>query len=82
MAARVHLSPTHFRRLFREQTGRTPLRFIIAQRIAAAKRLLASGRSIKETAFAVGYEDVFYFMRVFRKEAGIPAGAFIRTLQQ
>ncbi len=40
MAARVHMSPRHFARSFREQTGVTPARFVERVRIEAARRLL------------------------------------------
>ena len=82
LARRVHLSPTHFRREFRRRTGRTPLDYITGLRMTAAKRLLAQGRSIKETAAAVGYADEFYFMRMFRKATGGTAGAFARSLRK
>ncbi|MFH1707408.1 MAG: AraC family transcriptional regulator [Planctomycetota bacterium] len=82
LACRVHLSPIHFRREFRRRTGRTPLDYITGLRMTAAKRLLAQGRSIKETAAAVGYGDEFYFMRMFRKVTGGTAGAFARSLEK
>lgn len=70
------LSTTHFRRLFKSYTGRSPKDFIISSKISTAKRMLSSGKSIKETAFALGYNDIFYFMRIFRKYAGISPGRF------
>lgn len=76
MAARFHLSPTHFRRRFREFTGLSPRRYIMRLRISKARELLAQGGSIKEAAGACGYEDVFYFMRVFKQITGIPPGQF------
>jgi YesN/AraC family two-component response regulator len=36
--------------------------------------------SIQEAAARTGYEDEFYFMRVFKKTAGQTAGAFVRQL--
>jgi YesN/AraC family two-component response regulator len=37
-----------------------------------------AGMSIKQVATTVGYDDLFYFMRVFRKSVGIPPGRFAR----
>ncbi|MBN1673548.1 MAG: helix-turn-helix transcriptional regulator [Kiritimatiellae bacterium] len=77
LARRAGLSSTHFRRLFRAYTGSSPKDFLTAQRVSKAKELLASGLPIKETAARVGYEDPFYFMRVFKKVVGVPPGRFV-----
>lgn len=76
IAAQYSMSITHFRRLFKRYTGRSPLQYRTQLRVSQAKQLLAEGRSIKETALAAGYNDVFYFMRVFKKYTGIPPGRF------
>jgi len=76
IAAQFSMSTTHFRRLFKRHTGRSPLQYQIQLRVSKAKQLLAEGRSIKETARAAGYNDVFYFMRVFKKYTGVPPGRF------
>jgi AraC family transcriptional regulator of arabinose operon len=81
LASRFSMSVTHFRRLFRHYTGRTPSRYISSMRISRAKRCLAEGMSIKAAAADVGYDDTFYFMRVFKRETGIPPGAFVRGLR-
>jgi AraC-like DNA-binding protein len=78
MARTCHLSEAQFRRLFRRHTGRTPVEFLTARRMARAKELLAHGLSIKDVARRTGYADVFYFMRVFRKATGQTAGGFVR----
>lgn len=75
-AAEANMSESHFRRLFRQRTGRSPKEFITALRISKAKALLASGESIKRTAELVGWDDEFYFMRIFRKVSGISPGKF------
>lgn len=76
MAGRLHVSPAHFRRLFKSQTGSSPKAFQTAHRITKAKELLARGTSIKETSVALGFNDVFHFMRLFRKVTGQTAGQF------
>jgi AraC-like DNA-binding protein len=77
-AREAGLSETHFRRLFKSHTGRSPKDFLTSLRISKAKELISSGKSIKESAFLVGYEDVFYFMRVFKNTTGISPGKFSR----
>lgn len=80
LAKQCHLSVTHFRRLFKDRTGRSPSQYILSLKISAAKKHLAEGLSIKETAHAIGVKDEFYFMRLFKKHAGITAGAFAREV--
>ncbi len=76
LARRFNLSQPHFRRLFKQYTGRGPREFITALRVSRAKELLSQGRSVKQTAALVGYDDLFYFMRIFKKTAGISPGKF------
>jgi len=77
LAELCHLSVPHFRRMFRRYTGRSPMEFILAERISGAKSLLIRGASIKQAAQEMGFADQFYFMRVFKKIAGQTAGQFI-----
>jgi len=78
MASLAHMSKPHFRRVFKTCTGRPPRDFLITARIAHAKRMLCQGECIDETAQALGYQDVFYFMRQFKKVTGIPPGRYQR----
>lgn len=71
------MSVPHFRRLFRRHTGRSPVAFVTAQRVARAKELLLRGLPIKTVAQQVGIPDPFYFMRVFKQTTGRSAGAFV-----
>lgn len=70
------LSVPHFRRVFRRHTGRCPVEFVTAQRVARAKELLLHGLPIKSVAREVGIPDPLYFMRVFKKATGQTAGRF------
>ncbi len=76
LAKKVNLSETHFRRLFKQKTGRSPKDYIISRKISRAKEYLSRGKTIKETADLLGFDDLFYFMRLFRKVAGCPPGKF------
>jgi len=76
LARAARMTPAYFRRLFAAATGTTPKAFQLAKRINRAKEMLASGRSIKETAEGLGFSDVFHFMRVFKKLTNQTAGRY------
>jgi AraC family transcriptional regulator of arabinose operon len=79
LARHCGLSQTHFRRIFKEYTGRMPREFITAVRMAQAKELLCrGGYTVKQVSQITGYRDPFYFMRVFQKENGVSPGKFSR----
>jgi AraC family transcriptional activator of pobA len=57
-------------RLCHEQLGMTPMTLINARLILEAKRELAhSPQSVKQIAHGMGFSDVGYFSRFFRKHA-------------
>lgn len=54
--------------LFEKITGMTPVQYLMHYRVSKAKELLAiTDLTIAEVAEAVGYQDNFYFSRVFKK---------------
>jgi AraC family transcriptional regulator of arabinose operon len=72
LARESHLSVPHFTELCSKQTGLPPLGLLIRLRLQAAMELLQRGtHNVGEAAAAVGYEDPFYFSRLFRKHMGI-----------
>lgn len=70
----VALSEDHFRVLFKKETGRTPLQYLTEKRIEYAKTLLESRNTrflkVLEIARMSGFEDPYYFSRVFIKVKG------------
>lgn len=68
LAAVVGLSPSHFSRLFNGSTGHSPIVYFSQLKIQHACRLLdSSDWSITEIASEMGFEDQFYFSRLFKK---------------
>lgn len=66
------LGETRFRKLFKEQTGKSPGEYLRDMRMTVAgRRLLLSSESISDIAYSVGYEDVNFFIRVFKKHFGV-----------
>lgn len=77
LAGYCDLSVSHFSLVFRQTTGRSPLDYLIHLRIQRACNLLdLSGLKVKEVAARVGFEDVFYFSRVFRRVMGLSPSAY------
>ncbi len=72
LAASVNLSKFHFIKKYKDVTGTTPINHFIHLKIERACHLLdISSRTIAEVAFMVGYEDAYYFSRIFKKVMGI-----------
>lgn len=67
-----YISQGYLCRLFKEATGTTLGRYILARRISLAKRLLAQGRSVHETCEACGFGDYTHFIRAFGQAVGMP----------
>ncbi|MBA3708078.1 MAG: AraC family transcriptional regulator [Planctomycetes bacterium] len=76
LAERAGCSRFHFMRAFQREVGMSPRQYQIHARIAAAKKLLADGLSVKETAYRLGYGDLFYFSRLFKQKAGVAPSTF------
>jgi AraC-like DNA-binding protein len=65
------LSYTHFKRLFINQFGVSPKKYIITQRMNLAHKFLSSGQySISEVAELCGYDNPYYFSNAFKSHFG------------
>ncbi len=68
IAKRLSLDPAYFSRKFTEKVGISPKKYILHKRIERAKELLSvTDASVFEISNSVGYEDSFYFCRIFKK---------------
>ena len=67
---------TKFKRAFRQATGYPWAAYLTAQRMREAKALLASGKSVAETAAEVGYRSPTSFSAAFAKEVGVSPQRF------
>lgn len=73
------VSRERFNHMFKEQTGIAPLQYINRIRIERAKQLLSdSGLSVSECAETLGFSDVNYFSRLFRKQTGTSPSKYRR----
>lgn len=76
-AAFMHLSAFQLNNITRSTVGKTASELINEHILLEAKRhLLATPAQVKDIAWALGYEDVSYFIRFFRKHTGYSPEAF------
>lgn len=81
LAAVANISQSHFFALFKRRTGRAPMDYFTRLRMQQACRLLdGTSASVKEVAATLGYEDPFYFSRVFKLLNRVSPSEY-RTLQ-
>lgn len=70
-------SRTHFFRIFKIQTGTTPIEYVKRRRLREALLLLQeSDMNISEIGDKVGWPDQFYFSKIFKSEIGIPPSSY------
>ena len=70
VAGKVHLTTPAFCRYFKRQTNMTFTDFVNQYRVDMAKNLLIQDKNITETCYAVGFESLSYFNKLFNKIAG------------
>ena len=72
VAAQVHLNPSYLSQLFKQQMNMNFIDYVLEQRMARAKQLLAQTTlRISEIAERVGYSDVAYFSNAYKRATGM-----------
>jgi AraC-like DNA-binding protein len=80
MAEQAGLSVTHFSFLFKQQTGYSPVDYFIHVKMQRACTLLTlQPKTINEIAYELGYEDPYYFSRIFKKVVGVSPNYYRAT---
>ena len=65
------LSKDHFIRLFKKEMKTTPIKYINQKKIEKAQLMLFTGhRSVKDIAYALAFNNVSYFDRLFKRFVG------------
>jgi AraC-like DNA-binding protein len=70
LARSVGMSAFHFARIFAELVGCPPHRYHTERRLTAAREMLNQGRSVTETCFACGFNNLSHFSRSFTRRFG------------
>lgn len=77
LAARAATSPRTFARRFREQTGTTPLQWLLTARVRRAQELLETTNcSVDAIALATGFEAPVSFRTRFQKIVGVSPNTY------
>jgi len=72
LARRSGMSTRNFTRRFKQATGEAPLNYLHRLRVNCAKTLLETDfKSVQQVCFEVGYEDVPFFRRIFKRYTGM-----------
>ena len=74
LAERFYMSPYHFMRLFKAQTGSTVHAYIRQKRLMNAARLIREGTSAAKAAADSGFGDYSAFHRAFKESFGVSPG--------
>jgi AraC-like DNA-binding protein len=78
VAEKVHLTSSAFCRYFKRQTNMTFTDFVNQYRIERAKNLLMQDQNVTETCYAVGFESLSYFNKLFNNIVGKNPSVFKR----
>ncbi len=71
------LSPKYFERIFKEMTGKPPMRYLNAYRVyKACTRLRMTDDPVTEIAYDCGFGDLSYFIKQFKAVYGLSPAAF------
>lgn len=84
LSNKAYMSKSTFYRAFKRELGISPIEFIIQERMALAKKLLLSHHvKIGAISAEIGFQDVNYFIRLFKKTEGITPNQYrLNSLKQ
>ena len=83
IAAESFMSEVYFRRLFKQEYGISPQKYIINLRIQNAIGLISCGYySLKEVALLSGYGDYKYFTTEFKRAKGVSPSEYLYNYKE
>jgi AraC family transcriptional regulator, transcriptional activator of pobA len=81
LATQLNLSSRYLSDLLKQETGKTAMELIHIYLVNEAKnRLKGDHKSVSEIAYELGFENLPYFSRLFKKETGISPNQFKKQL--
>jgi AraC-like DNA-binding protein len=83
LARMAEVSPKYYVSLFKKTYGKTAIDYLTEVRVNMAKQLmLQTDVRLKDVAYQVGYNDEFYFSRMFKKEVGVSPTVYLKNRRQ
>ncbi len=82
ISSEIHANGSYLSRLYKMKTGQNLFDVIHKMKLEKAKEYMSQGKRIYEVAQLVGFDDVSYFSRVFRKYEGYPPRDYENRLKE
>ncbi|HRI19423.1 MAG TPA: AraC family transcriptional regulator [Panacibacter sp.] len=80
LSREAYMSEPHFYRCFKQQFGVSPVDYINEQRIKSARMmLLAADRSVTEIGFSCGFNNLNYFLKMFKRHTGLTPAQYRKS---
>ena len=82
LATVANLSPSHFSRVFKEDTGLAPVEYIMRTRLDSAKRMLrGNDKTLSTIALDCGFNSSSYFYQCFTRAFGCSPSEFRKSIR-
>ena len=83
LAKNMGISLRQFNRRFKSATGESGIKYLQLIRVEAAKLdLVGTKKSFEEISLNVGYENVSFFRRIFKRDTGVAPGVYRQKFGQ
>lgn len=82
LSAAAGMTPKYFCRFFKQATHRSPMDYVSFYRTEmACYEMAATEKNVTEIAMDMGFSDVNYFIRTFRKHKGMTPGQYLTAIR-
>jgi len=71
IADRFYVNASYLSRLFKQETGMPFTSYVLEHKMERARTALMNGARVYDAATMIGYRDVSYFTKIFRKYWGV-----------
>ena len=81
LCSHFFLGKTQLCKIFRENTGKSPMEYYAELKISEAKKLLRENeRSVSQISDSLGYSSIHIFSRAFKKAVGMSPKSYKNTI--
>lgn len=82
LSSAAGMTPKYFCRFFKQATHRSPMDYVSFYRVEmACYEIAATEKNVTEIAMDMGYPDVNYFIRMFKKYKGLTPGQYMTAIR-